>query len=132
MKSMKLPKPKANKSGRLKPAKNQYSNIDYPIFCLKYLKRFDKITSKEKEKFIERLYLLSRQTWQDLKLSPRHGLGTEKIERTCLNITIPQHFTPDMPTLAFRFDGKKPFIGCLSGFVFHVLVLDTKFNVYKH
>lgn len=72
---------------------------------------------------------LCSMTWNQVRSSPRHGLGTEKINS--INEPIP----PDCENnqlLAFRYNGKKPMVGVRKGSVFEILYLDTDFTLYRH
>ncbi|OAV69617.1 hypothetical protein Barb6_00013 [Bacteroidales bacterium Barb6] len=72
-------------------------------------------------------------TWEQLQRSPKHGIGSEKIELNALKANIPPSFGKDVPhLLAFRFDGKKPFVGCRDKSVFHILFIDRAFTLYDH
>lgn len=113
-------------------------NFSHPVFCFKYLHKdynLDKCTSNEKRCFIEQLILLSQHDWNTLQLSNKHGIGSEKIDINALSngIHIPYNLTQEVKhLLAFRFDGKKAFIGYREKFVFHIFFIDRAFNVYKH
>lgn len=110
-------------------------NFDYPIFCLRHMNKYfhlDQCTDDEKVKFIDRLQKLSSMTWQQIQLAPRHGLGTEKISRDAIKAGIPTHITPDISFYALRFDGKKPFVGYKSQFIFHIVYIDRAFSLYNH
>jgi hypothetical protein len=109
---------------------------DYPIFCFKHLHRdfhLDQCDAEEKKSFIEQIVRMSRMTWNDLKLAPRHGMGSEKISVSALKAKSPPFITEDVQDLlAFRFQGKKPFVGHRDGFIFHVLFIDRAFSLYPH
>lgn len=125
-----------NKGKNIKIATVQIPNYDYPIFCFKHLHKdhhLDHCTSDEKKSFIERLVLLSQMTWEQIKLAPRHGLGTEKIAVGSIKKGVPSFITEDVTfLLALRFDGKKPFIGHRNQFIFHVIFIDRDFTCYNH
>jgi hypothetical protein len=74
----------------------------------------------------------SQLTWIQLQLTPRHGLGSEKIARAAIRPIIPDIAKGVEFFLAFRFSGMKPMVGMRRGAVFHVLWLDRDFSVYPH
>lgn len=72
-------------------------------------------------------------TWNEIKLAPKHGLGSEKIARSSIKDTLPDFITDDVQELlAFRFKGKAPFLGHRRGPVLHVIFVDPKFDLYDH
>lgn len=82
--------------------------------------------------FTKQLKLLSSLTWKKIKQSPRHGQGCEKINRRSLSVSVPDNISEDAEMLAFRFYGKRVFVGFRSLEIFHVLFLDTNFTLYDH
>jgi hypothetical protein len=110
--------------------------INYPVFCFKYLHKdyhLDKCTNDEKRKFIEQILRISSMSWEQLQLAPKHGTGSEKISPHSIKTNIPNHFSEEVGTLlAFRFDGKKPFVGFRNGFIFHIFYIDRDFTLYNH
>ncbi|WP_426227406.1 hypothetical protein [Pararhizobium sp. DWP3-4] len=78
------------------------------------------------------LFTLSRLTWRDIKSAPRHGLGTEKMDRASIDAPLPKSITEDVTFLILRFNGKKAMIGYRDGRTFHILLLDHDFSAYKH
>ncbi|MBI2919195.1 MAG: hypothetical protein HYY01_14565 [Chloroflexi bacterium] len=71
-------------------------------------------------------------TWRDINLAPRHGLGTEKIERSALRVPIPPDITDDVDFLAMRFSGRKAMVGFREQNIFHIVILDHNFTAYDH
>jgi hypothetical protein len=120
----------------IKKSKLSPETINYPVFCFKYIHRdyhLDKCTNDEKRKFIEQILLISSNSWEQLQLAPKHGVGSEKISSNSIRANIPNHFSEEVGTLlAFRFDGKKPFIGFRNGFIFHIFYIDRDFTLYNH
>ena len=128
-------KPKASEGKNIKATEDRYAHIDYPVFCLRHLQKdyhLSDCTPDEKVQFIDKLQTLARMSWLDIQLAPRHGLGSEKIPRGSIKVKISNAVTPEVTFLALRFDGKKPFVGYRSGFIFHVLFLDRNFTLYDH
>lgn len=114
---------------------HNFDNIEHPIFCFRYLnKNFDlsKCDINDKKALIERICKLSQMTWLEIQMADRHGLGSEKIKQTSLKAPIPSHISKDIDFLALRFNGKKPIVGYKNGFIFHVVFIDSKFELYNH
>lgn len=86
--------------------------------------------SEDQAALAKRLFLLSRNTWREISQAPKHGIGTEKIERSAIRPAVP--VTEDVTLLALRFNGKKPMVGYRDGRVFYVLWMDKDFSVYNH
>jgi hypothetical protein len=111
-------------------------SFEHPIFCFKHLHKdyhIDKCTDNEKKQLIDKIIKISSITWKELEYASRKGLGAEKIQITSIKPSIPASFTDDVNhLLAFRFDGKKPFVGFRNKFVFHVFYIDRSFTLYNH
>lgn len=133
----KIKRPEDLSSERLKNARLPNPNWDQhsPIFCFKHLQKdydIPDLQQADQAALVNQLRTLSKLTWQDIKQSGRHGLGTEKIARSSIKVAIPTVITEDVQFLAFRFSGKKPMIGYRSHDVFHLVFLDHDFSVYNH
>lgn len=119
-----------------KPQEVNITDYKHPIFCFRYIHHdynLDKCDASEKVSLIEQIARLSQLTWDEIRLAPRHGMGSEKISKDEIIASKPEIVTSDVDfLLAFRFQGKKPFIGHRNKFVFHILYIDNKFSVYKH
>jgi hypothetical protein len=111
-------------------------NHKHPIFCFRYQHKDFNIldcNADEKVSLIEQMCRLSELTWEDIKLAPCHGLGAEKIYKDRLKAKCPEFITDDVQyLLAFRFQGKKPFLVHRDRFIAHVIFIDNKFTLYKH
>jgi len=106
-----------------------------PIFCLRHLQDPFCVTSCQQDEqaaFAVTLRRLSEMTWAQIRNAPRHGLGTEKIDRSALRAPIPGGITEDVVFLAIRFNGKAPMVGYRSGQTFHIVWLDRAFTLYPH
>lgn len=108
-----------------------------PIFSFHQIGKFYCLEScqpEEKVALIETLHKLSQFTWQELRNSNRHGLGTEKIEHSSIKgCSVPDFIIEqNIPLLAFRFHGKKPMVGYRENQVYHILWLDRDFSLYNH
>jgi hypothetical protein len=110
--------------------------IDYPVFCFRHLHpnySLEVCESEDRERLIERLYLLSKMSWQDIQLTNKHGFGSEKIRRESIKPAIPQQISDDVTFfLALRYNGKKPIVGFRNGSIFHLVYIDYNFSVYNH
>lgn len=134
-----IKKPRVNQGSNVRVSEQQLradSEIDYPIFCFKHLHsgfNIDHCTDEQQATFIKKVCKLSAMTWNDIKLAPRHGLGTEKISRSSIHPSIPSFISDDVDfLLAFRCFGMMPFLGHRNGAIFHVLYLDPAGEVYDH
>lgn len=106
-----------------------------PVFSLRYLQKgycLDCCQKHEKAAFADRLFRLSQMSWDEIRKSDKHGLGTEKIARNAIKAPIPKHVTQDVDFIAFRFCSKAPMVGYKIGATFYVLWLDREFKLYKH
>jgi hypothetical protein len=134
--SIKKPKVKEGKNFTAKNDAPTYSQFDYPIFCFKYLHQgefgVESCEVHDQAALLKRLNKLSQMSWQQINTAQRHGLGWEKICQSSVKAGIPGHITPDVDFLAFRFSGLAPFIGYRNLAVFHILFIDSKFNLYNH
>jgi hypothetical protein len=93
-------------------------------FCLSLCEK------NERASFADKLLMLSKMTWAEIKLAPRHGLGHEIIEQ--LRGKLPDAAPTGAHALAFRFFKKAPMVGFRSGSVFYVVWFDREFKLYKH
>ncbi|MCP4134605.1 MAG: hypothetical protein GY754_26765 [bacterium] len=107
----------------------------HPVFCFKYLDKkygLGNCTKDEKAALIEKLHYLSQLDWQTIQNSPRHGAGSEKIKQNSIKTGIPAHISKDVIFYSLRFSGRKPIVGYKSDFVFHIIWIDNRFEVYSH
>ncbi len=133
-----LPKYQIEEGSKISATKNSDPPItfEHPIFCFKYLHKDYSLSGcgdSERLALINQVVALSQLTWQEIQLSPKHGMGSEKISIKSIKPKLPINFTGDVDHLiALRFDGKKPMVGHRNKCVFHIFYLDTKFSVYNH
>jgi hypothetical protein len=110
----------------------------HPVFCLRHihadfdLKASD-LDKDAKASFAERLQTLASMTWHEIRRSPRHGLGTEKMKVGALNLTMPPAFEDADDVTVFRYKGKLPMVGVKSGDTFHIVAIERAFGeLYDH
>lgn len=107
---------------------------DYPpLFSFDHMAASHSVATcndEEKAALADSMWRRSRITWRELRSAGRHGLGAEKITR--INQPRPAVVTDDVTLLAFRFSGMKAMIGFREGRIFHVIWLDSDFEVYDH
>jgi len=109
-----------------------------PRFSLKFMLgdkdfSFDGLDDNHKLAFANKINTLSKLTWSDLRISGRHGLGYEKIERSALKFFLPCDIPADRNIIAFRFCGMAPMLGYRSAYgTFYIIAFDSKFIAYKH
>ncbi len=104
-----------------------------PLFSLRYMSKdysISQCTKDEKAALVDTFYQLSQLTWSQIKASPRHGLGYEKIDRKSIKSSIPVHIKDDVNLIAFRFCGMAPMVGYRDGSVFYIIWLDRDFTLY--
>ncbi len=134
--ALKKPKPSQGSVLKIKQDVVEIDNLKHPVFCFKYLHKdfcLDQCTSNEKRALINQIVMISQMDWNDLQLSGRHGMGSEKIPVNALKSNIPYTLTDDVKhLLAFRFDGLKSFVGHRNRFIFHVLFIDREYKLYNH
>lgn len=107
----------------------------HPVFSFEYLNKdydVDSCTKDERAALCSKLAKLSKMTWTQIKQSPRHGLGFEKISRNSIKSGIPAAVTPEVDLLAFRFCDLKPMVGFRVESVFFIVWLDRDFSLYDH
>lgn len=97
-----------------------------PDYCLSNCQK------DEKSSFADTLHKLSKLTWQQIRHSPRHGSGCEKIDIKSIRGKKPLDLPADTVFLAFRFSGKKTMVGYKDGRIFHIIWLDRSFTLYDH
>jgi hypothetical protein len=124
----------------IKPSeyKSYFSNENFterPCFCFQYL--HPKYTSAEcsdeqKSLLLHALEKYSTLRWVEIRDSPRHGLGSEKIERNAIKPNIPPSIPKEATFLAFRFAGLAPMVGFRENNIFHIVFIDAHFDVYDH
>jgi hypothetical protein len=130
-----ISQPKIKEKFQIKKTAEKSYDQRHPVFSLQYLQSnhcISRCEMAEKAKFADTLRKLSQFTWLDLKLTGRHQLGYEKIEKNSLKVGIPAHLTEDINIIAFRFDGKKSMVGYRINDIFYIVWVDRNFSVYKH
>jgi hypothetical protein len=137
MAKKRIKQPEVNKSSRLTTTNPPNHDSMPPLFSLekivgdKYC--FSNLDDNDKKQFAESIFKRKNLTWSDIKKSPRHGLGFEKIPKTQIQGSIPVSITEDMTDfLSFRFSGKKPMVGYRMQNVFYVLWFDLDYSLYGH
>jgi len=108
--------------------------LDYPVFCFRYLQTTPQKDYKFYANFIERLKKLSNMSWNEINTSQRHGFGTEKMPVSQIK-SLPKFISPDVSYLTvFRAAGdNRTFLGLRVKSVFHIIFIEEKFNdIYNH
>lgn len=108
---------------------------DKPIFSFHYLQDshcISRCNTEQKAAFADTMRLLSKMTWQEIKSSHRHGLGSEKIPRHQFYATIPNQVADDEVLLSIRFYRRAPMVGIRRNQIFHIIWFDIDFDVYNH
>lgn len=106
-----------------------------PVFSFKNFSSGDfglNCESNEFKELVSHLRTLGNITWQQIQNSYRHGLGSEEIKSAELKVTVPECYGNPENVLAFRYSGKKAFLGIRNGQVLDILFIDPKFTIYNH
>ncbi len=108
-----------------------------PQFSFEYMKggngySVDCCDGTHRSALASRLFLLSQISWLEIQNAPRHGLGSEKIARSSLNVAVPDKISEDASFLALRYNGKHPIVGFRDGRIFHIIFIDHNFTLYDH
>jgi hypothetical protein len=136
-KAYSLRSPQTNKGSKLitPQAETVNNNKEHPVFCLKYIDPKCCISNCEKNDkagFADQLRTLSKVDWETIRHAPRHGIGTEIIDRSSLKCNIPP-VTDDVKFIAFRYSGKKAMVGYRNNNIFHIIGVEKKFgDLYEH
>jgi len=130
-----LKRPPLNQGKNLKVPNEEEGSTNNltPHFSFEHLQKGFKISDCSKEQqqqLATRLEELSSMTWNQIILSPRHGLGLETISHS--SIKPPTEEFKDKRLLSIRFAAKNPMVGFRQGRVFYFLWLDHNFSVYSH
>lgn len=117
------------------PSENSNVELDYPIFCFRYLETKPKNDHKFYTEFVQRLKKISQLTWKQINVADRHGFGTEKMPIGQIKQDLPKFITPEIEyLLVFRANGdNRPFLGLRKGNIFHIIFIEEQFgDVYDH
>lgn len=112
--------------------------IDYPVFCFKYLQSDSYSECKDVKlirSFFERCKKLAELGWKGIETSHKHSGGYEKLEKKVFRPKLPPFITPDVKKLlVFRY-GKSnlPFVALRSENILHVIFIETVHgHIYDH
>lgn len=126
------------KQGNVVKAKEplNYDNLP-PIFSLEKLQSgkycLSSLDQEHKAMFSEAIFRRKSLSWSEIKRQDRHGLGTEKISKSCIKAPIPRFITEDLNDfLVFRYKGLNPMVGYRQREIFFVLWFDHDFSLYDH
>lgn len=106
-----------------------------PVFSFEYLQNgwcIQDCEAVERSKMLERLRILGKMPWRELRREHRHRYGCETIERNSLKVGIPDFLTGDVRLLVFRAFERVAMVGYKNHRVFHVVWIDREFKLYKH
>jgi hypothetical protein len=106
-----------------------------PVFSFEYLQSgwcIKDCAAAERSKMLERLRILGKLPWKDLRKEHRHRYGCETMERSSLKVGIPAFLTDDVRLLVLRAFERVAMVGYKSGRIFYVIWIDREFKLYKH
>ncbi|HEY3297297.1 MAG TPA: hypothetical protein VGK34_01475 [Armatimonadota bacterium] len=130
--------PPVSGTGKIKDpsiTKDRSDEDAHPVFSMIYVDDRYCITNceaKDKVSFVNKLRMLSKLPWSDLRGGNKHGSSCEVIRRETLRVKVPPHITDDVTILAFRYSGKKAMVGYRDNATFHIVWFDDDYNVYNH
>lgn len=128
-------KKKNAQQNKIKIPSESSIELDYPVFCFRYLQTVSNGDYKFYSDFVERLKKISGLTWSQINVADRHGFGTEKMPVKQIKPQLPRFVTPEIThLLVFRANGdSRPFLGLRNGVVFHIIFIEEQFgDVYDH
>jgi hypothetical protein len=135
----KLKRRESGAAGRVKartaPVEMDTSEGRPPVFSFEYLQNgwcIQDCEAVERSKMLERLRILGKMPWRDLRKEHRHGYGCETIERSSLKVGIPAFLTDDVRLLVFRAFERVAMVGYKNDRIFYVMWIDRAFKLYKH
>jgi len=119
-------KKKNAQQNKIKIPSENITELDYPIFCFRYLQTVPNGDFKFYSDFVERLKKISNLTWKQINVADRHGFGTEKMPVTQIKPKLPKFVSPEIThLLVFRANGdNRPFLGLRKGTVFHIIFIE--------
>ncbi|NRA60589.1 MAG: hypothetical protein HRU25_06695 [Psychrobium sp.] len=112
---------------------NRYPKFSFE-FCCNSSRGIDKSCKETRRLVFEKILLLSKRTWHDIKSLPREQ-GFEMIDKSSFNSTpnIPTKFEKETKISVCRLpQSKGRVIGYVEEDTFYVVWVDTKFNMYSH
>lgn len=118
-----------------KPAPNDLKEDDCLVFSFRHTQSnhcISKCIDKEKLNLLDSLFQRRSMRWKEIIIADRHKLGSEKIARTSLKVTVPDFVPKDANIWALRFSDLAPMVGYYEKNTFYILWLDRQFKVYKH
>jgi hypothetical protein len=133
---------KIKRSLRAESARIKYPILDTipsiqkrPIFSFLYLQDnycISRCSKAQKVGFTDTMRALSKMTWHEIRSAPKHGLGSEKIERRIIRVSIPSNISDDVTFISIRFHANAPMVGFRKDNIFHIVWFDRDFTVYDH
>ena len=106
-----------------------------PAFSFDHLQESHCITlcdESDQLAFVNALRKLSKLTWNQIRGTQRHGLGSEKIHRGSFKVPVPAIVGEDVTFIAIRFSGLKAMVGYQEDRIFEIVWFDRNFDVYEH
>lgn len=130
--------PVANDQGRrirTHPSDDTNYNLEPLLFSLYYTLDgycLEQCEQEARAAFADAMWRRRHLTWVEVQRAPRHGLGTEKIDRASIKVNIPDRITEDVTLLVMRFHGTRPMVGFRDRQIFHIIWFDHNYSVYDH
>ncbi|MCU0073986.1 hypothetical protein N8H71_20535 [Pseudomonas koreensis] len=125
----------AKVTARTSTTETDTSEARPPVFSFEYLQNgwcIQDCETVERSKMLERLRVLGKMSWRELRKEHRHRYGCETIERSSLKVGIPAFLTGDVRLLVFRAFERVAMVGYKNQRIFYVVWIDREFKLYKH
>ena len=102
----------------------------FPVLCLRHLQggwELTSLTPKQCQEFLAKWHKRAQLSWLELHQHPKHGLGSELLDRSMFKPRVPEWLERDR-YMVFRHEGNLPFAGFRTGDIFHVLWIEARYN----
>ncbi len=110
-----------------KPIIFSLEKLQLGTYCLSSL------NEEHQAMFADSIFRRKSMLWKEVRNAPKHGLGTEKIDKGSISAPIPKFITDESESLlALRYHGKCPMVGYRLRDIFFVLWFDHNFSLYDH
>lgn len=128
-------KPRGQIKVRTEQAPREDFELRPPIFSFEFLQSgwcIQDCGRDERAKMLDRLRILGKLTWKQIRQEGKHQYGTEIIHQDSIKAPIPPFVTPDTNLIAFRAYEKVAMVGYKTDRTFHVLWIDRAWKLYSH
>jgi hypothetical protein len=122
-----------SKISTLQPATERTQNTSLKTlkFCLAHIQKGHCVrclTDKQRADLALSIQQRCEMSWNQIILTPKHGLGTENMPANQIKPKIPECFGDREQFIVLRYSGNLPMVGVRIGDVFHVLWIEKHFG----